>query len=352
MNATPLRRLLRMAGLALSVLLALGLAAHGFVWWRATGALRTEAARWIDARAAEGTMVRHGPPARGGWPFAATLTLPAVLAEARLADGIATLSADRLVLALRPADPRSLEVRLEGELALAAETAEAALAARARAGLLRLDLPLGRPAPDRPGRLAARFLVVESGADRLAAEALSVEVRRDPAASGEQPGLALAIAATGVDLPAAWRPALGPRVARAALDVQLVGRLGGFGPPRAQAIAWRDAGGFVQVPRLQLDWGPLSLAADATLALDEAVQPSGAGRARASGLVPALDTLAANGAIPRQTAQMGRGVVALMQRTPPGGGAPVVELPLVLQNRTLSAGRITLLRLPPIELPR
>lgn len=69
------------------------------------------------------------------------------------------------------------------------------------------------------------------------------------------------------------------------------------------------------------------------------------------GLGATLDALAAVGQIPRQAAQAGRTIVAFMQRTPAGGGAPVVELPLTLSNRTLSTGRFVLLQLPPIAWP-
>jgi len=344
----------RMAAIVAVAMLAVAGVVHGVAWWQATEALSREVRRWIDARNAEGVTVRHAPTTRGGWPRAARLTLPEVTAEGRVQVqgqgqgsvpvqlGIRAITIE--VALLRPREARVAilspfsvaagpEIRLRGE----AESLEALVPLRGGA--------------DGDSRVVATRIVVSTDGDRFSADRLELQARRDLSARGEAPALTLALSATGVHLPASTAAPLGNRVGRAELDIQVIGHVPAFGSPRAQAIAWRDSGGFVQVPRLLLDWGPLSLAADATLALDQAVQPSGAGRARLAGLGQTLETLATAGFIPRQTAQAGRSIIAFMQRTPAGGGPPVVELPLTLQDRTLSAGRFTLLRLPPIAWP-
>ena len=47
-----------------------------------------------------------------------------------------------------------------------------------------------------------------------------------------------------------------------------------------------------------------------------------------------------------RTAMAAGAVLALMARSPAGGGAAVVEAPFSLQNRTLALGRIPLVRVP------
>ena len=47
--------------------------------------------------------------------------------------------------------------------------------------------------------------------------------------------------------------------------------------PLVQAIAaWRDAGGTIELDRLQLNWGGLGATATGTMALDQDLQPIGA----------------------------------------------------------------------------
>lgn len=351
MTTSPLARAARRTGYGLAALLLLAAIAHTVLWWQGTRLLEQEAARWIAAREAEGMAVRHGPPVRGGWPFAARLSLPdaaasGVLQVERQGSVPVSFRTPAIVLEVALGAPRTLVIEVASPFRIAAPGFDATGEAR----LLRIQAPLvqqGRQAPD----LIAQGLVIATAGDRLAAEDLTLVAVRDPAARGDQPALSLLLTANGVDLPASSQPALGARVARAVLDIHLVGMPPGRGSAQAQALAWRDAGGFVQIPRLLLDWGPLSLDADATLALDQAAQPSGEGRARMAGLPATLDRLMQAGLIDRQAAQAGRTIVAFMQRTPAGGGPPVVELPLALRNRVLSAGRLTLLQLPPIAWP-
>lgn len=352
MGAASLTRVARNAAIGLAAVLGLAVLAHTLLWWQGCLLLAREAAGWIAAREAEGIVLRHGPPMRGGWPWAARLTLPGVSASGTIAvEGQGSvpvaLSARAVVLGLELAAPRTLVISVETPFRLAAPPA---LDAEGEAALLRLRVPLageGGAAPD----LLARGLVITTPRDRLGAEQLTLRLAREPAAGRGQPGLVLDLLATGVELPQSPQPVLGRRLARAALDLRVLGLPSGHGSARAQAAAWREAGGVVQVPRLVLDWGPLALDAEATLALDLGLQPGGEGRARMAGLPATLDRLAAAGLIDRQAAQAGRTLVAFMQRAPAGGGPPVVELPLALRNRTLSAGRMPLLQLPPIAWP-
>src|SRR5690606_17275058 len=87
--ATPPARRASLASLLALALLGLAalVAAHALLW-RWTGD-RIEAGfeAWARTRRATDWQVQHGPPQRGGWPFAATLRLP----EFRLAGGAATV---------------------------------------------------------------------------------------------------------------------------------------------------------------------------------------------------------------------------------------------------------------------
>lgn len=111
---------------------------------------------------------------------------------------------------------------------------------------------------------------------------------------------------------------------------------------------WRDAGGTLEIESLALIWGPLRLAGDGTLALDNDLQPVGAFSARISGLDTLIDLLEERGQMRKQQAAMARIAIAVLTRTPANGGPPEARVPVTIQDRVISIGPVPLLQLDPI----
>ena len=107
----------------------------------------------------------------------------------------------------------------------------------------------------------------------------------------------------------------------------------------------------MQVQNLVLNWGPLSLTGSATLALDDQLQPMGAGTSRVTGYAATLDALASGGALTRSAATAAKAVLSLMAGSPDNGATDDVDVPLTLQYRTLSMRQVPLLRLPEVDWP-
>ncbi|WP_139323401.1 DUF2125 domain-containing protein, partial [Roseomonas sp. TAS13] len=114
---------------------------------------------------------------------------------------------------------------------------------------------------------------------------------------------------------------------------------------------WRDAGGVLELRDVTLRWGPAAASAAATLALDEALQPMGAGTVRLVGAQEALSMLGAGGVIDARTAETASRMAALLARPGGEGEPPQIELPLTLQDRRLSLARLPVLRLPELVWP-
>jgi hypothetical protein len=173
---------------------------------------------------------------------------------------------------------------------------------------------------------------------------------RQSAQSGE-PALAFALHAEEIGPPSEIARALGPRIA----DLSLKGALDGPVPrarsPAERATAWRDGGGTLEIEQLAMNWGPLDLTASATLALDDQLQPMGAGNARAVGYAETLDALAAHAVVTKSAATAAKAVLSLLAHNPDDGGPPDVEVPLTLQYRTLSMRQVPLVRLPELDWP-
>jgi hypothetical protein len=318
------------------ILLVLLGAAHAALLWWMSGQISSAVENWATRQRQQGLQVAYGPPERGGWPASAALRLPGL----RLARDGVSWQAEAVRLSLRPWRPDHLRVEAEGAQQLALKGPPMPL----RAAALWAELTLDGTAMPLAGALNGAELRLESPSGPVVLDGLQAGFD----ASGPT-GTAFTVRLRGLTAPGA--PALGERMEEATLQAMLHGRLGDIGPLSRQLVAWRNAGGRLEVQGMTLRWGAMAASAAATLALDEALQPSGAGTLRLANPARTLDTLAGAGLVQPRAAGMARQILPLLTRLDAGGSVPVIELPLVLEKQALSAARIPLLRLPPVIWP-
>jgi hypothetical protein len=336
--------------LGAGILLALLAALHALLWRWMGSQLEDGFAAWAASRRAQGWRVEHGPPERGGWPFAATLTLPRFV----LAGGGATLpggmewAAEGLVLRLSPPRLDRLAVEMPGRHRLRLGALDLPFAA----DRLVATLPIERDVLPREAALEAERLRVgtAAGTAELRAARLEIETRitateGEPAvtlrASGEEIGLPLALEGAGSAI-----ATLGRTLQAVALDLALTGPVPPGRTPARKAEAWREGGGTLELRGLDLRWGPAAATVAATLTLDEVLQPMGAGTLRLVGGAELLEAAGAAGQLTPRSAATARTVLRLLSRTPPQGGPPTLEVPVTLEERSLTLARIPVLRLP------
>ena len=328
----------------LVVLLALLVVLGGLswvLWFWTIGRIAAGLAEWQAAATAQGWAVRAGAATRAGWPFAADLVLHDVTLAATpdLLPGGAGWSAGQVVLHLSPLAPELLEVRLEGTQRLhGGFSSEIPFTS----GHLTLTVPLRGAGPVQIDAAQISFAAPLAG--------MTVGLLTGQVQPGATLGFEIAAEAIALPPPPAPQPALGGRIASATVAGALAGTL----PPpsadvAARLAAWQRSGGRLLVRHLAIGWGPLGLTGTATLGLDDALQPEGTGSVRVVGYAAALGALAAGGVLTPAAAQAIRAVLTLLARTPEGGGAPEVALPLALHTRLLRAGAIPLGRLPAID---
>jgi len=332
--------------LAVVAVLAAG---DGLLWRWTEGELQTAFDDWAAGRRAQGWTVTTGLPWRSGWPLVAQITEPGLAVAARHPDlpGALNWTAERLTLRISLLHPRTLEIAIAGDqhlhingvadLPFTADRFEAVV-------------PLRPGLPARGGDLEVSQLRAGVAGAGVTLARLHMHGEFRPTAQQGEAWLALTGGFSDLVMPEhAW--ALGPRIGSAALDVTLTGPLPRAETPLARATAWRDGGGTLAVKRVTFAWGPLDLDGSATLALDEHMQPMGAGSARLTGYAATLDALVAGRMIGARAAIAAKAVLGLMAHTPADGGAPVVEVPLTLQGGALSVGRIPLGRMPELSWP-
>jgi len=347
----PASRLAVRLLLGSAIVLALLAALHALLWRWAGSEMQAGVDAWIASRRALGWRVTHGPPQRGGWPLAATLTLP----DVTLSGGTATLPggfglvAEGLVM--RVALPRldRLLVTMPGRNRLRFGELDLPFAA----DRLSIAVPLERNVLPREATAEAEQLRLATPAGPFTLRSLRLDVETRLSATEGEPALQLRLNAEEMTLPPGPPAlvALGRQLERASLEAAVTGPVPPGRIPTTKAEAWRDGGGTFELRGLALDWGRIGLGVTATLTLDEALQPMGAGSLKLRGAAEAIAAAQASGLLPAGMVRPARLLVQMRSRVPPEGGPPVFEVPLTLEERTLAAGRFPVAHLPRLIWP-
>nr|WP_245215871.1 DUF2125 domain-containing protein [Pararoseomonas baculiformis] len=302
---------------------------------------------WATARRAQGWRIEHAPPTRGGWPFSATLRLPGF----RLSGGNATIpggldwSTGAVVLRVAMHSPGELRIAATGTQQLRIDRTEIPFAA----DRLTAKLPLQAHVIPRGGEFTAHRLRIGTPAGGVEIGALNLALDSRMTAIEGEPAFTLEGQAENITLPGATP--LGRQIRSLGLDAALTGPLPGGRNLTNRAATWRDAGGTLELRRLDLTFGPATAQATATLALDDQLQPMGAGTVKLTGAEAVLDALSQAGLVTPRNAALARRVVALLARPPAEGEPPQLEVPLTLEGRSLAVARIPVARMPALSWP-
>lgn len=310
--------------------------------------------RWTATSRSQGWSVASAPPQRGTAPWAATLLIPDLVVSGGEADipGGLEWRSDRVVIELSLAHPRVVVIRALGVQRLRISGLPA-VPYRAADFYALLPLQVGEP-PRRLDIQSAKLNLElpDAAAGPLSIARLDVHVQWASDADRREPPLTIGMRAADLVLPERVKWPLGSHVALVSGDAAVNGQMPREADSPAQrAAAWRDAGGQVKAQRFMVTWGALNLSGNASIGLDRSLQPTASGTAQVVDPGDALNALVAHGAISRRAAFAINAVLALMQRVPEGGGSPVVELPLTIQDRTVSVGNIPLAKLPALVWP-
>ncbi len=314
-----------------SVLLVLA-AAHTAAWLYVTARIRDGIPLFAAAAAREGWTISGGPPARAGWPLAATIHLPAVTAARPLGGTSVLVTLDQVAVTLRPQDPAHLLIDAGHAGTLRLGTADP-LPLRAAAATLAAPLDGDGPVP-----LHLQDLVVGTASGGATVARLDATIR---------PG-ALAGTATGIQL---VPPLAAPFDSGANLTLRLLATppIPVADTPGQSAARWQAAGGRVTLPELLLEWGPLRLEGTLAGGLDPRLQPAGTASLRVAGALEVLEAASRAALVQPGPAAAIRAVLTLLTLAAHGGP---IALPVTLQDRTVTAARFALLRLPLLDWDR
>lgn len=119
------------------------------------------------------------------------------------------------------------------------------------------------------------------------------------------------------------------------------------GPLAQRLAAWRDGGGVIDIHSLDLDWPPLEVAGEGSVALDRQMRPVGAFTAEVVGYREMIDAFEQLGQIPANQAAMAGGALDAMARTGEDGKKRLT-VPLSVQDGHLFVGPLMVAEVPPV----
>lgn len=330
--------------LALSVAILLLLAYT--IWWAAlAGKVRTALAEAPGRALAEkGITLDLRDPVVGGFPLSVTVDLSG--ARAQWPSG--TVLELGAVTAVAPAwDPTDITVTsaAPASLDLAGSARHAPIAGTAAGLSLRADLGLD----GKPRMVTATLTGVQTRTEAPWAAAETILTWMAPARPPEgptDPQGQVSLLVRDLDLPGVVPAPLTRRIDQVALSYEARGPLPAK-PSVEGMTAWRDGGGTLEILGLRLLWSGMDLRGNATLALDAAMQPEGAGTAELSGGQALIDMLAQGGGLKPEQVDGVKAGLSMLSR-PTDDGRSVLRVPVTLQNSRLSIGPLMVATLPPI----
>jgi len=334
------------------VLLAALLGGYYAYWHYVARQLQIGVAAWVEQQRALGNEVTFEWDGIGGFPFLFTATFrdPAIrwhTPQADMAWKGAAVDAE-----MAPWSLREIRVRSDGQhdatLHLTGDAPDWRLSTTGFAGVVGLhasgalrDLTVALQQPD---------LTQPNGAVLASARAtLTLNLPETPPADFNAPLGRVALEVENMAVPAGTRLLTEDPVQLLAFDGTIKGPMP-LAPLKEALASWRDAGGVADLSRFSFVQGPLGLTGNATLALDQDLQPEGAGTVTATGLGSAVEILIRDGLIPSDRALAARATVRALEKPGPDG-KPQATIGLSVQNQTVRFGPVPLFALQRIEWP-
>ena len=311
-------------------------------WYLSVNGIQKGLERWAHDHREKGSQISLGHPTISGFPFAVRIHFEKV--DLAVRENSWRWIAPQIVARARPWNPHMISIKAPGMHTVKGfkntrmlQLEEANAHFQLRSGKLKTGAV----------RLAG-IKVTSPDSPSVTAQSLVVEIKTDAKVQTEtnisQNNLALTFDIRDVSIPKAWGLGLKGEISRLFVNAFVIGDIR-FSVKLTGALhRWREAGGSIDINNLKLDWEPLSLRANGTLALDETLQPQGATSVEIEGLEPTLHALIEAGVIDARTAFAAK----FANRTFSVGGSKV-RLPLSVQKQRLYIGPVPVQRLGQIR---
>jgi hypothetical protein len=328
-----------------AVLAAALAVAYSVYWFHVAGEIRKGFEQWAADRRASGWVIDGRGPIIAGFPGAIHLRIetPHIAAP-----GGFGWQGPRLEAKVSPFDLTRIRLDLAGRHKL--EVAGAQVGVQAVTLDLMVHLTRSGGLDDATLTTTGAQVVFDRfGLLEVASLAATLDPLEVAHPAYDTPTVVIAAAAQGIELPELPGLVLDRNIGLVDIKARVLGPIPAA--PPAEAVArWSAEGGVVELDRVALDWAPLGLEGEGTLALDPRLQPLAALSARVRGYGEFMDRLARAGVIDPGPANAAKVLLGLMAKPDPRG-RPALPVPVTVQDGALSIGPARILSLPPLTWP-
>lgn len=326
----------------LLVLLIAGFVAWSLLWWLAARHIHFLATDWIDQRELIGDVITYEKMQINGFPTTWELHLATLSWQQNSAFGPQTLRSPEVELSTSLADLGIIKLARPADVTWHQKVPLNTIQLSGELTDFQLDLAQTGSLPT--GRLQARTVQAALAKGALTAQQLNLnwQASRD---GGQDVGM-LQLDLRGITLPenAVLNNRSGGRLTA---HFDLIGDLGDGG--HAGLAAWRDSGGAIELRKLAVDFPPMTLNGDATVTLDQNLQPTAAGRFDVGGINTVIRSAAERGLLTPRAAALAQLIIAglsMKNRTP---GNPKVRLPVSIQAGKIWLGPAAIAKMPTLR---
>lgn len=338
------------------VAVAAAAVAYSVFWFAAATQLRDGVSNWVADRQAEGFSANYKRLELSGYPTTLRVLLDQPLfGHRRLVDSFSPedwqWQGQSLTIEAKPWNFRRLAVLVTGRQNLEFFHELRPLNFIGDLGRFVTDLTMdvdGLPSNLRVG-INKLNLATADHQFRIAVGRASFDARRlfMDSLPEKIPTVEFKLSARDIWIPRLWRLPLGYELMYLKLNASVLGEVSSTTLVNAVS-SWRNDGGTVEIAEAVVHYGPLRVWTNGTIALDGGLQPVAALTARLQGLFPTVDALRVTDLIRSRDAAMAKVILGALVRRPQDGGPPEISVSLSVQDRTLFAGPVPLMKFPPI----
>lgn len=324
-------------------------AIYGGAWWLVAGQVKTLSEQWIDDQRQRGWTISYAPLRVGGFPQWPQLEFEDLQVAAPLSDGGWVWTAEAATVVPAALDLSQISVLTPGRQTFR-PPGQVGTPWTLTAFSGRTDLSLDAQSRLQSGEVTLGDMEILDPAGLPIFGAARVQMALglvNELITPDAPYAKFSSSADAVRIAADTKP-FTRSIPAFRLDLDL---LGAISPGRLTDALndWRTNGGTLEVRRFLLDWPPLLISADGTLALDRNLQPIAAFSTRISGFRETVDALVDDGQVSAGDAQSVMLVLNLLAQTPSDSGAPEITVPVSVQDRRLSVGPFNVMEVPEVS---
>ncbi|OHC73847.1 MAG: hypothetical protein A3G18_04435 [Rhodospirillales bacterium RIFCSPLOWO2_12_FULL_58_28] len=336
-------------GLKFLVIMAAASIVYALFWAGMAYQFREAVNGWMEMRRAEGYQVKYESFRLSGFPLIIRMEMKEIAFAAKGDAPSWSWRGDKAVVEASPWNPWRMAVSMPGgyRLDIAQKNGPAAYAGVVEEFTVRFPTGGGWPPQ---GELTVRNLSLsDAGSGRAAASRVVMKIERTGTGNADYrtPTIIFRFEAEGVNAPGILSLPLGGNISLLAVEGSVLGAIPPGPWPEALGV-WRDAGGTLEVKRLDAALGPLTLKAGGAMALDAMAQPIGAFTAKVQGFFETVEELRKDGIIGGKDAVTATAVLGAMARKSKDGAPTTLNLSLTIQDRRIYAGPVAFAELPAI----